>query len=143
MPDGHIVKHKLPFVFLWGLMADPGGFGTRVLQARLALGARRGKPMTQTELAEKLGVTQGTVGRWEKALKEPDLETISQIAKALEVDPRWLAFGGDVNHQRGTEAPWTPPTGLPGAQPMTVAEAKERDEETKKAERKPGRRKTG
>ena len=40
-----------------------------------------------------VGVTQGAVGSWESGAKEPDLATIERLAKVLEVDPRWLAFG--------------------------------------------------
>lgn len=69
------------------------GFAKRVLQARLNAGARRGKTLTQTEVAEKLKVTQATVGRWESGDAEPDLATIKRLAKVLGVDPGDLAFG--------------------------------------------------
>lgn len=69
------------------------GFAKRVMQARLDAGARRGKQLTQTEVAEKMRVTQATVGRWESGDAEPDLATIARLAKVLGVDPRDLAFG--------------------------------------------------
>jgi transcriptional regulator with XRE-family HTH domain len=82
-----------------GLMADPGGLGQRILQARLHMGARRGRAVTQVEVADAMGVQQGTVGRWEKGIKEPDLETIARLAAVLNVDPRWLAFGDSQESQ--------------------------------------------
>ena len=75
------------------------GFAKRVLQARLDAGARRGKALTQTEVAEKMKVTQATVGRWESGDAEPDLGTIARLAKVLGADPRDLAFGPAVNDE--------------------------------------------
>lgn len=73
-------------------MADTQGFGRRALQARLDLSARRGKTVTQVAIAEEMGVTSATVGRWEAGLKEPNLETIARLAEVLEVSAGWLAF---------------------------------------------------
>lgn len=49
--------------------------------------------MTQTALAERLGVTQSTVNRWEGGRHDPSRETALQIADALGVDPIWLETG--------------------------------------------------
>lgn len=67
--------------------------GRRILQSRLALAAKRGRPVSQMEIARELGVTGVTVSRWEADKKEPDLATIHRLARFLEVDPGWLAFG--------------------------------------------------
>lgn len=73
---------------------DPSkDFAKRLLQARLDAGARRGKMLTQTEIADKLGVSQVTVGRWESGETEPDLATIAKLAKLFHQDPGDLAFG--------------------------------------------------
>jgi transcriptional regulator with XRE-family HTH domain len=112
-------------------MADPKGFGGRVLWARLQLAARRGRPVTQTEVAERMKVTQGTVGRWESAAKEPGLATIAQLAKVLEVDPRWLAFGGEVNQPKEPDVPQKekggelPPMHYPGTVALTEQQLRE------------------
>lgn len=47
----------------------------------------------QTELAGKLGVTPQAWSGWEMGRSEPALDTIKRIAKLLEVDAGWLAFG--------------------------------------------------
>lgn len=73
------------------------GFAKRLLQARLDAGARRGKILTQTAVADAMGVSQVTVGRWESGETEPDLSTIAKLARVLGVDPKDLAFGPIVN----------------------------------------------
>lgn len=71
-------------------------FGGRVYRARLALGARRGQPVTQTELGRTLGVSGVTVGAWESGTSEPaNLAALERLADALGVSPSWLAFGGE------------------------------------------------
>ncbi len=42
--------------------------------------------LTQSELAEKLEVTQQTVSQWESGNAKPPIDTIVRIAKVLEVD---------------------------------------------------------
>lgn len=46
--------------------------------------------LTQTDLAERLGVGQPTVQRWETGKREPDLDQLINLALALEVDPSAL-----------------------------------------------------
>jgi transcriptional regulator with XRE-family HTH domain len=65
----------------------------RIKQARLDASARSGRQITQTEIAEKLGVTQATIGRWESGAVEPDLAMIRLLAEYLGTDPRDVAFG--------------------------------------------------
>lgn len=47
---------------------------------------RKKRGLTQAGLAERLGVEQPTVQRWEKGKREPDLGQLHQIAKALGVE---------------------------------------------------------
>lgn len=47
--------------------------------------ARKEAGLTQVELAEMLNVTQGTIANWERAVREPDIETIRTIAEKLKV----------------------------------------------------------
>lgn len=46
---------------------------------------RKEKGWTQTELAEKLSVTDKAVSRWERGLGFPDINTVKPLADALEV----------------------------------------------------------
>lgn len=48
------------------------------------------KQKTNKWLAEELGVNQATVSKWCQNHSQPDLYTLSDIAKALNVDRREL-----------------------------------------------------
>jgi transcriptional regulator with XRE-family HTH domain len=75
---------------------DRKAFGERVTLARLEFGARQRPPrsVTQTEIAEAMGVTKSTVGTWEAGKKVPDdLGTIQKLALVLGVRAAWLAWG--------------------------------------------------
>lgn len=50
--------------------------------------AERG--VSNRELAEKLGVTEGAVSTWCRNFKQPKIETLFEIAKVLKVDVRLL-----------------------------------------------------
>jgi len=56
--------------------------------------ARRERGLTQDGLAEASGVGVATIRRMEGAVSEPKIRTIAQLAGALKVDMKWLAFGG-------------------------------------------------
>ena len=47
---------------------------------------RKEKGLTQKQLAEILGVTQQMIGSYENSDREPKLNSLSKIAKALDVD---------------------------------------------------------
>lgn len=46
--------------------------------------ARESADLTQKELAERLGVTQKDVSRWENNKITPNIETFAKICKALD-----------------------------------------------------------
>ena len=46
---------------------------------------RKQKGMTQSELAEKMNVTDKAVSKWERDLSCPDINTISKLADVLDV----------------------------------------------------------
>ena len=46
---------------------------------------RKKKGMTQSELAEKMNVTDKAVSKWERDLSCPDINTISKLADVLDV----------------------------------------------------------
>lgn len=68
-------------------------FGARIAELREKIG------MTQAELAEKLSVSAQAVSKWETGGGYPDVETIPQIAKALETTTDYL-FGCVKKEQR-------------------------------------------
>ena len=88
---------------LLGCLMDAKAFGQRVLRARLELGALATpvRQVTQSEIGAALGVTGVTVGRWEAGAKEPDLDTITRLARVLRVRAAWLAFGDGPMREAG------------------------------------------
>ena len=41
---------------------------------------RKGKNMTQVQLAEALGVSKGTIAMWEIGKREPNFETLDRLS---------------------------------------------------------------
>lgn len=62
--------------------------GERIKEFRLKAG------LTQSELAEKLGIPYQSIGQWERGLRSPKIETLQKIAEALGVEP-WELMGYD------------------------------------------------
>ena len=58
---------------------------------------RKKKNITQSELADRVGTTQGTVGKWENGKLEPNLEKVIEIAKELDATTDYLLGFNDVN----------------------------------------------
>jgi len=57
---------------------------------------RKHRGMTQQELAEAMGLkSRSSINKIEMNTYEPGLDTITKIAKALNVDPDYLIFGDD------------------------------------------------
>ncbi len=54
---------------------------------------REGAGMTQEQLAESMHVTRQAVSRWERGHTEPDIATLVELGKALDVAPEELIFG--------------------------------------------------
>lgn len=48
------------------------------------------KDLTQSALAEKLGVKQNTVSQWVNGINEPNCETIINLCKILDSTPNEL-----------------------------------------------------
>lgn len=51
---------------------------------------RKSRGVTQVQLADKLGVTQATVARYEKGIMTPEVKRVTQIAKILGVSVQEL-----------------------------------------------------
>jgi transcriptional regulator with XRE-family HTH domain len=64
-----------------------GSLGERIKQLRKQLN------MSQSELAEKVGISYAQVGRYETKGAQPPAETLKKIADALGVSPDYLIYG--------------------------------------------------
>lgn len=51
---------------------------------------RKAARMSQTELAERIGVSQGAVSQWEQGIAEPKSRQLCELAEALEVTADYL-----------------------------------------------------
>lgn len=60
---------------------------------------RKKKKMTQEELAEKLGVTNRSVSRWENGKCMPDLSLLPLLSKELDITINELLSGEKVNKE--------------------------------------------
>ena len=56
---------------------------------------RKGKGMSQEELAEKLNVSRQAVSRWEMGTAQPDVQNLLQISKLFDVTTDYL-LGADI-----------------------------------------------
>lgn len=56
---------------------------------------RQRRGLTQQQLADKVGVEQPTVGRWEKNQRFPDIDNLLSLAEALDVHPGELFFDAE------------------------------------------------
>ena len=66
---------------------------------KFILECRKNKKLTQSELAEKLGVTDKTVSRWENGNYMPDLSLLQQLSKELNVSINELLSGEKVSKE--------------------------------------------
>ena len=55
--------------------------------------ARTRRKMTMAELGGKAGVSASAVNHIEKGNRSPSAEIVEFLARALEIDPCWLAYG--------------------------------------------------
>lgn len=55
---------------------------------------RKDRRLSQDDLAQKLHVTRQTVSAWERGVSHPTLDTLLEIAKALDADEEQLLYGG-------------------------------------------------
>jgi len=62
---------------------------------------RRSRGLTQAQLAQRAGVTQAALSRYEQELRSPDSETVAAIAAALDVTVRFIQRSGQ---ERGAMA---------------------------------------
>lgn len=70
------------------LQHDPDTFGSRLAEARKSAG------MNQTQLAERVGISQSCLSRYEAGTLNPTAGMLFDMAEVLDVDPTWLWNGG-------------------------------------------------
>lgn len=61
---------------------------------------RKKNQLTQDDIAQICCVTRQAVSKWEQEKTEPDLETLSLIAKKLEITEEELIYGPDESEKR-------------------------------------------
>lgn len=66
---------------------------------KLISSKRREKGLTQKELAEKLGVTDKAVSKWETGRGMPDVSVLENLSKELEVSVSEILNGGEVERE--------------------------------------------
>lgn len=66
--------------------------------------ARRARGLTQPEVAEKAGVTQVAVSRYENGERTPDAEVLGRLATALGVTPELLTSAGRMRGAMAVDA---------------------------------------
>jgi transcriptional regulator with XRE-family HTH domain len=59
-------------------------------------GARRAKYLTKAELARLAGLHEATIGRLEAGTQFPSMQTVRQLAEALQVEPGLLLSQDEV-----------------------------------------------
>lgn len=79
-------------------MFDYKAVGRRIFQAHRRAELESGEKITFGDLAEMCTaagkrLTAGQISEYEKGEVPPKLEIVAVLAKALAVDPGWLAFG--------------------------------------------------
>lgn len=65
---------------------------------------RKAKGLTQLELAQKLGKTQGVIAHYEKGIRKPDLDVVPEIARILGV-PVEVLYGQETGRTRSPGKP--------------------------------------
>lgn len=64
---------------------------------------RKSKRITQSELAEKLGVTDRAVSNWENGKNMPELSLFKPLCDILEISINELMSGEKINNKEYTE----------------------------------------
>lgn len=65
--------------------------------------ARKARGITQKQLAERLGVTDKAVSKWERGINYPDIELFKPLAQILDIPILRLLSGEDVESEQVIE----------------------------------------
>ena len=60
---------------------------------------RKKQGISQKELADKLGITDKAISKWERGISFPDISMLIPISKVLEISLYDLLTGGEDNGQ--------------------------------------------
>ena len=60
---------------------------------------RKKQGISQKELADKLGITDKAISKWERSISFPDISMLIPISKVLEISLYDLLTGGEDNGQ--------------------------------------------
>lgn len=74
-------------------MSELKKFGERVAQERREKSARERRDVLQSEIADAIGTTPTSVGRWEAGLVMPKDAMLVKLAHYFGVTPAWLRYG--------------------------------------------------
>lgn len=75
------------------------GLGSRLKKARKKL------RLTQKQVADKIGIDDTTISKYENDKSEPDIETLKKLANLYEVSPQWLLVGYEIEIDRENTVP--------------------------------------
>jgi transcriptional regulator with XRE-family HTH domain len=61
---------------------------------------RKNKKISQSKIAEKIGVHLSTYSNYDRGKQAPDIGVLVKICKILEVTPNWLIYGSETAKQK-------------------------------------------
>jgi transcriptional regulator with XRE-family HTH domain len=116
--------------------------GQKIIRARLLLGAWADPPrdVSQTDLAQWIGVTQGSVGHWETDRRRPDADSYSALARILGVRLDWFMRDLGPMYEGDASRPSVQPPPKPKEAQQVSPETQELD--IRKAENLPPKQRT-
>jgi transcriptional regulator with XRE-family HTH domain len=68
------------------LVNKENSYKKRIISSDVIKKMRKKQGLTQQELADKIGVSQKDVSRWENGKREPSITTLNKIADALDLN---------------------------------------------------------
>ena len=86
---------------------------------------RKSKRMTQKELAERLGITDKAVSKWERGLSCPDISLLAELSDVLEVSVSELLNGNKADSTEAAEVETMVETTLQYANTVTKSRIKD------------------
>lgn len=61
--------------------------------------ARKKRGLSQEKLAERLNISRGACGHWERGIAKPSTQNLFLLAQILRISTNWLLTGeGDMEH---------------------------------------------
>jgi len=104
VPKSYLIRRtqKVKRYFLASKLPTPyREIGDRIQDFRREAGRRRRRRFSQKELANLIGVAEGTVTAWETGRQRPQGENLMRLARALEVRPEEII--GDASSRSEPE----------------------------------------